>query len=155
MLKVGDVAPDFEGVDCGGQPVRLRDFRGRKVVLFYFPKAFTMGCTREVRHFRDHQTRIRELGAELVGVSVDSFETQCAFAKAERVEFPMLGDPDRRLSNLYGVLWPLVRLDRRVTFVIDGQGVVEEVIEHEVRVSRHLDDVLATLERGAKASPPS
>jgi peroxiredoxin Q/BCP len=146
MLKVGSKAPDFEATDCAGRPVRLRDFRGRRVVLFFFPKAFTLGCTAEVRHFRDHQARIHELGAELIGVSVDSLETQCAFAKQEKLEFPMLGDSDRKLSGLFGVLWPLVRLDRRVTFVIGPEGVVEEVIQHEVRVSQHLDDVLAALQ---------
>jgi peroxiredoxin Q/BCP len=152
MLKVGEAAPDFEGVDCNGRPVRLRDFRGRRVVLFFFPKAFTPGCTSEVRHFRDNQARIRELGAELIGVSVDNVETQCAFAKAEQVEFPLLGDPERRLSGLFGVLWPLVRLDRRVTFVLGPEGVVENVIQHEVRVSQHLDDVLQTLEKTGRAA---
>lgn len=152
MLEVGEPAPDFEGVDCQGRPVRLRDFRGRRVVLFFFPKAFTPGCTLEVRHFRDHQARLRELGAELIGVSVDKAETQCAFAKQEKLEFPLLGDSDRRLSGLFGVLWPLVRLDRRVTFVIDAQGVVEDVIHHEVLVSRHLDDVLETLERKSRTA---
>jgi peroxiredoxin Q/BCP len=154
MLKVGSQAPDFEASDCMGRSVRLSDFRGRRVVLFFFPKAFTMGCTAEVRHFRDHQARIRELGAELIGVSVDSLETQCAFAKQEQVEFPMLGDSDRKLSGLFGVLWPLVRLDRRVTFVIGPEGVVEQVIQHEVRVSQHLDDVLAALQ-AKHASPPT
>jgi thioredoxin-dependent peroxiredoxin len=155
MLSAGDPAPDYEGTDCNGRPVRLRDFRGRRVVLFFFPKAFSSGCTEEVRHFRDNQARIRELGAELIGVSVDKFETQCAFAKAEQVEFPLLGDSDRRLSGLFGVLWPLVRLDRRVTFIIDPSGVVEDVIQHETRVYRHLDDVLQTLERKRSASPGS
>jgi len=90
----------------------------------------------------------------LIGVSVDSLETQCAFAKQEQVEFPMLGDSDRKLSGLFGVLWPLVRLDRRVTFVIGPEGVVEQVIQHEVRVSQHLDDVLAALQ-AKHASPPT
>jgi len=157
MLKPGDPAPDFEGVGCDGKPVRLRDYRGRGVVLFFFPKAFTVICTEEVRHFRDNQARIRGLGAELIGVSVDNFETQCAFAKQEKVEFPMLGDADRKLSELYGVLWPVVRVDRRVTFVIDGKGVVEAVITHEKHAHRHLDDVLATLEKkgGAQGAPPA
>jgi thioredoxin-dependent peroxiredoxin len=155
MLKVGSNAPDFEGTGCMGRSVRLSDFRGRRVVLFFFPKAFTMGCTLEVRHFRDHQARIRELGAELIGVSVDSLETQCAFAKQEQVEFPMLGDADRKLSGLFGVLWPLVRLDRRVTFVIGPEGEVEQVIQHEVRVSQHLDDVLAALQAKQAASGPN
>ena len=145
MLSAGDTAPDFEAPDCNGRPVRLRDFRGRRVVLFFFPKAFSSGCTEEVRHFRDNQARIRELGGELIGVSVDKFETQCAFAKEEQVDFPLLGDADRRLSTLFGVLWPLVRLDRRVTFLIGPGGVVEDVIRHETRVYRHLDDVLLAL----------
>ncbi len=145
MLSAGDTAPDFEAPDCNGRPVRLRDFRGRRVVLFFFPKAFSSGCTEEVRHFRDNQARIRELGGELIGVSVDKFETQCAFAKQEQVDFPLLGDSDRRLSTLFGVLWPLVRLDRRVTFLIGPGGVVEDVIRHETRVYRHLDDVLLAL----------
>ncbi len=153
MLSTGDRVPDFESVDCRGRPVRLRDFRGRRVVLFFFPKAFSSGCTEEVRHFRDNQGRIRELGGELIGISVDRFETQCAFAKQENVDFPLLGDSDRRLSGLFGVLWPLVRVDRRVTFIIGPDGVVEDVIQHEMRVYRHLDDVLATLERKGEAGP--
>jgi peroxiredoxin Q/BCP len=153
MLKVGSQAPDFEATDCTGRSVRLSDFRGRRVVLFFFPKAFTSGCTAEVRHFRDHQARIRELGAELIGVSVDSLETQCAFAKQEQVEFPMLGDSDRKLSGLFGVLWPLVRRDRRVTFVIGPEGAVEQVIQHEVRVFQHLDDVLAALQAKHASAP--
>ncbi|MGO9832351.1 MAG: peroxiredoxin family protein [Myxococcaceae bacterium] len=152
MLSAGEPAPDFESLDCHGRPVRLAEFRGRRVVLFFFPKAFSFGCTREIRHFRDNQARIRELGAELIGISVDKFETQCAFAKQENIEFPLLGDSDRRLSSLFGVLWPLVRLDRRVTFIIDAKGVVESVIRHEARVHRHLDDVLATLQRSASAT---
>ncbi|MGO8969209.1 MAG: peroxiredoxin family protein [Myxococcaceae bacterium] len=147
MLSAGDRAPDFESLDCNGRPVRLAEFRGRRVVLFFFPKAFSVGCTEEIRHFRDNQARIRELGAELIGISVDKFETQCAFAKQENVEFPLLGDSDRRLSGLFGVLWPLVRVDRRVTFIIGPQGVVEDVIKHETRVYRHLDDVLTALQR--------
>jgi len=151
MLSAGEAAPEFEGLDCNRRPVRLSDFRGKRLVLFFFPKAFSVGCTEEVRHFRDNQERIRALGAELVGVSVDKFEAQCAFAKQEQVEFPLLGDSDRRLSELFGVLWPLVRVDRRVTFVIGPEGVVEDVIKHETRVYRHLDDVLATLQKRSAA----
>ena len=155
MLSAGDRAPDFESVDCAGRPVRLSAFPGKRVVLFFFPKAFSVGCTEEIRHFRDNQARIRALGAELIGVSVDNFETQCAFAKQENVDFPLLGDSDRRLSGLYGVLWPLVRFDRRVTFIISPEGVVEDVIKHETRVYRHLDDVLSALQRRASPAAPA
>jgi thioredoxin-dependent peroxiredoxin len=152
MLAVGDTAPEFEARDCQGRPVRLADFRGRRLVLFFFPKAFTSGCTEEIRHFRDNQARIRGLGGELVGISVDKPEVQCEFARSEQIEFPLLGDNDRRISDGFGVLWPVVRINRRVTFVISPEGVVEDVIQHERQVWRHLDDVLAALERRGGAS---
>ena len=72
MLGVGDTAPEFEARDCQGRTVRLGDFRGRRLVLFFFPKAFTAGCTEEIRHFRDNQARIRALGGELIGIGEES-----------------------------------------------------------------------------------
>ena len=152
MLAVGDAAPEFEARDCQGRPVRLGDFRGRRLVLFFFPKAFTAGCTEEIRHFRDNQARIRSLGGELVGVSVDKPDVQCEFARSEQVEYPLLGDSDREISEKFGVLWPLVRINRRVTFLISPDGQVEEVIQHERQVWRHLDDVIAALERRVAAA---
>jgi peroxiredoxin Q/BCP len=152
MLAVGDTAPDFEALDCQGHAVRLGDYRGRRLVLFFFPKAFTSGCTEEIRHFRDNQARIRALGAELVGVSVDRPEVQCEFARSENIDFPLLGDADRTISGKFGVLWPVVRISRRITFVVSPEGRVEEVIQHERQVWKHLDDVLATLERRTQGS---
>jgi peroxiredoxin Q/BCP len=145
MLKVGDAAPDFEAPDCHGRIVRLSRFRGKRVVLFFFPKAFTLGCTEEVGHFRDNQHRIESLGAELVGVSVDKPERQCEFARQENIDFSLIGDQSRVISTAYGVLWPILRVDRRVTFIVGPAGLVEAIIKHETRVSRHLDDVLAHL----------
>lgn len=142
MLDVGQIAPDFRGIDCQQRPVSLSGLRGRRVVLFFFPKAFTLACTEETRHFRDNHTRIQALGAELVGVSVDSVRTQCAFAERENVPFTLLGDEDRALSRAYDVLWPVLKVDRRVTYIIDPDGVIEAVIRHEVRIYKHLDDVL-------------
>ncbi|HET9157096.1 MAG TPA: peroxiredoxin [Myxococcaceae bacterium] len=147
MLGVGDRAPDFEARDCQGRTVRLEDFRGRRLVLFFFTKAFTAGCTEEIRHFRDNQTRIRALGGELVGVSVDRPDVQCDFARSEKIEYPLLGDSDRKISDQFGVLWPLVRINRRVTFVVSPDGLIEEVIQHERQVWRHLDDVIVALEK--------
>lgn len=146
MLNVGDTAPDFETTDCQGRKVSLSALRGRPVVLFFFPKAFTIGCTIEIRAFRDNYERIKSLGAELVGVSVDSVQVQCEFASKEDITFTLIGDESRAISEPYGVLWPVLNVDRRVTFIIDERGVVEHVIHHEVKVYRHLDDVLAYLE---------
>jgi thioredoxin-dependent peroxiredoxin len=145
MLDVGHAAPDFSGTDCQGRDFSLSAMRGRRVVLFFFPKAFTIGCTEETRHFRDNHEHIRELGAELVGVSVDTVKTQCAFAEQENIHFPLLGDEARTISKAYDVLWPVLNVDRRVTYIIDPSGHIETVIRHEVRVYRHLDDVLRYL----------
>ncbi|MBS1150642.1 MAG: Thiol peroxidase, Bcp-type [Myxococcaceae bacterium] len=145
MLKSGDVAPDFAAVDCQGRPVKLSDLRGKKVVLFFFPKAFTPICTIEIRNFRDHQAAIEARNATLIGVSLDKPARQCEFAKSEQIDFALIGDESRAISESYGVVWPLVRRDRRATFLIDEQGRIEAVINDEVKVYRHLDDVLAKL----------
>lgn len=145
MIKAGDFAPDFTAVDCERRTVRLSDFRGKRTVLFFFPKAFTLGCTIENRAFRDNHALIRSLGAELIGVSVDSVKRQCEFAEKENIRFTLIGDESKDIGRAYGVLWPVLDVDRRVTFIIDPGGVVEHVIWHELRVYRHLDDVLAWL----------
>jgi peroxiredoxin Q/BCP len=143
LLKVGTQAPDFDAVDCRGHRVTLSEYRGKKkVVLFFFPRAFTPACTLEVRNFRDNHARIAEAGAELIGVSVDKAERNCKFAEAEGLQFRLIGDESRVISELYGVVWPVLRIDRRATFVIDEQGIIVEVIHHEVQVYRHLEDVL-------------
>ncbi len=145
MLQAGDVAPDFNATDCQGRAVRLSELLGKKVVLFFFPKAFTPACTIEIRNFRDHQAAIEAQNATLIGVSLDKPERQCQFAKAENIDFALIGDASRSISESYGVVWPILRRDRRATFVIDEHGLIEQVINHEVQVYRHLDDVLARL----------
>lgn len=146
MLQRGDVAPDFEAVDCRGERFVLSEFRNKKkVVLFFFPKAFTPACTLEVRNFRDNHERITQAGAELIGVSVDKSEKNCKFALAEGLQFRLIGDESRVISERYGVVWPVLRVDRRATFLIDEQGIITDVIHHEMRVHRHLEDVLERL----------
>ena len=143
MLQRGDMAPDFETVDCRGERITLSEFRGKKkVVLFFFPRAFTPACTLEVRNFRDNHEKITTAGAELIGVSVDRSDRNCKFAEAEGLQFRLLGDESREISDKFGVVWPVLRIDRRATFVIDEQGMIAEVIHHEVQVYRHLEDVL-------------
>lgn len=145
MLDVGTAAPDFTGTDCQGRTFSLSALRRRRVVLFFFPKSFTIACTVETRHFRDNHERIRALGAELVGVSVDTVKTQCEFAEKEGIHFSLLGDERRTFSKAYDVLWPVLNVDRRVTYIIGPDGRIESVIRHEVRVYKHLDDVLRYL----------
>jgi len=146
MVNVGDQAPDFSATDCKGRGFHLSDYRGKKkVVLFFFPKAFTPACTLEIRAFRDNQRLIESKGAVLVGVSVDNHVKQCEFAKSEGIDFHLVGDESREISEKYGVVWPVLKVDRRFTFIIDEQGKVEDVLHHEVQVYKHLDDVLEKL----------
>jgi peroxiredoxin len=154
MLKVGDVAPDFSVEATNGTKVSLGALRGRPVVLYFFPKAFTMGCTIETRQFRDNYDELHALGVEVIGISADRFSEQCRFATDNKLPFPLLGDEDKKICDSYGVLWPLIKLPQRITFVIDEAGVVQAVFHHEVQISRHLDDVRRFLEQRRAATAP-
>lgn len=146
MLKVGDPAPDFTATAQDGKAVKLSELRGKRVVMFFFPKAFTHGCTIETRQFRDAYSELAALGAEVLGVSVDSSEQQCEFASREGVPFPMIGDPSRGIGRSYDVLWPLLNVAQRVTYVIGPEGRVEAVFHHELLVGKHLQAVRAHLQ---------
>jgi hypothetical protein len=99
----------------------------------------------EVRNFRDNYERITQLNAELIGLSVDRADRQCRFAIEEQLQFRLVSDESRVISGLYGVVWPVLRIDRRATFVIGLDGRIEDVFHHEVQVYRHLEDVLDRL----------
>jgi peroxiredoxin Q/BCP len=150
VLKVGDPAPAFSVQTTDGRNVTLRDLRGKYVVVYFFPKAFTPGCMKEAKRFRDAYPDIHALGGEVLGISVDDHKTQCEFADKMAVTFPMVGDGDKQISAAFGVIRPLLRFDRRVTFLIDKGGVIRGVFEHEFQVSKHLDDVLHMLEKLVK-----
>jgi peroxiredoxin len=147
MLKVGERAPEFEALATTGERVSLKALRGRWVVLYFYPKAFTPGCTAESRRFRDNYDELRQLGAEVVGVSVDEHGTQCDFASQQELKFPLIADEDKSISRAYGVLWPLISLDKRVTYIVDDAGLVRAVFHHELQVSKHLDGVLGFLKK--------
>jgi peroxiredoxin Q/BCP len=145
MLKVGDKAPEFSAKTTDGRTLRLSELRGRPVVLFFFPRAFTIGCTLETKRFEEKYDEIRELGAELFGISTDPIETQCRFAEHHKARFPMIGDSDRAISEAYRVLRSFLASDKRVTYVIDEQGIVAAVFHHELQVRRHVSDVIGWL----------
>lgn len=151
MIKVGERAPAFRVKTTLGDEVTNETFRGKILVLYFFPKAFTTGCTIETKQFRDAAPELRELGAEVIGVSVDSLETQCAFAKSLDATFAMIGDKDKSVSRAFDVLWPIIGKAQRVTFVIDREGVVRDVFHHEVLVNKHLADVQESVKRLARA----
>lgn len=154
MLQVGERAPDFTAESSDGRRVSLSALRGGWAVIYFFPKAFTPGCTAETRRFRDNYPELRALGAQVVGISTDDLDTQCRFAAENRVTFPLAADANKEISRRFGVLWPIVPVDKRVTFVIDPEGIVRAVFRHELQVSRHLDDVVAFLRKHA-APPPN
>jgi peroxiredoxin Q/BCP len=147
VLAIGAVAPEFEAQSSDGGTVRLSDFRGKAVVLYFFPKAFTPLCALETRRFRDNYADIVALGAQVVGVSSDDLDVQCEFGRRQQVNFPLLADPERHIASAYGVLWPMFGRARRVTFVIDEQATIELVCWHEFQVSKHLDEVLLHLQK--------
>lgn len=149
MLKVGDRAPAIDLPSSDGSTFHLseRNGAGRWVVLYFFPAAFTPGCTAESKRFRDNAPDLSALGADVVGISTDDQKTQCKFAESLSVTFPMLADADAKVSRAYGVLWPLIERPRRATFVISPAGVIEAVFWHEVQVNKHLDDVFTFLRK--------
>lgn len=150
MIQEGDKAPAFEGPTSDGGRVALADFRGKPLVLFFYPKDDTPVCTKEACGFRDHAGEIGELGAAVVGVSNDSAATHAGFTSKHRLNYPLVSDVDGGIAKAYGV----ARLGgvlgawippRRVTFVIDGTGVVRRVIEGELNAAKHVDGALAAL----------
>jgi thioredoxin-dependent peroxiredoxin len=147
MLSVGDRAPDFAARTTNGQLLSLSQLRGRPVVIYFYPRAFTPGCTAETRRFRDNYDDLQRFGAEVIGISTDDHEKQCKFAQAEKVRFPLIGDKSAEIQSLYGVKLPILSSNRRVTYVIDEEGVVAAVFHHEFQVLRHMDDVRQFFEK--------
>jgi peroxiredoxin Q/BCP len=154
MIALNALAPDFEALTTDGKRLRLSERRGRPLVLYFFPKAFTPGCTREAREFRDAHPDILALHADVVGVSTDSHETQCEFHREVGASFPMVSDPDGAIARRYDVVWPLLKLTKRVTFVLDAGGVIRGIFHHELLLDRHVRSVLQTLRTLPAAAPP-
>lgn len=128
MLRLGDLAPDFAIPKADGSTRLLSSYRGRRVILYFFPKANTTGCTRETRGFAERYDELQQAGVEVIGVSVDSAETQADFARKCGSRFPMVGDPSKEIARAYGVLG-LLGLAKRVTFFLDSEGRVLEIVE--------------------------
>jgi peroxiredoxin Q/BCP len=147
-------APSFSAASSTGKNVSLDDYRGRYLVLYFFPASFTYGCTRETIRFRDATEELRALNADIVGVSTDELETQCKFADHYQAKFPILADVDKSIAREYGVMFPILPRVKRVTFVIDREGYIVARFHHELQFERHVDDAIAYLKsvRGAGLS---
>lgn len=142
MLNVGDMAPQIDATTNRGERFVLSEQRGICTIVYFFPKAFTPGCTVETKTFRDNYVELEFAGASLVGVSTDSFETQCNFARSTGAPFPLIGDVDGSICRAYDVLWPVLKVPQRVTYIVGIDMKIEAVFRHEVDVKAHRDDVL-------------
>jgi thioredoxin-dependent peroxiredoxin len=151
MLKEGEAAPDFESRDAEGNTVKLSDLRGRKVVLYFYPKDDTPGCTKEACSFRDSFAEFGRRGIEVLGVSTDDEKSHRKFAEKYSLPFKLLADTDHRVADLYGVYGEKQFMGRkymgvaRKTFLIDEEGRLRKVFD-QVKVDEHADEVLSAFD---------
>ena len=147
MLKEGTTAPDFEGAADDGSTFRLSDFRGKQnVVLYFYPKDFTPGCTKEACNFRDESETVERHDAIVVGVSSDTTESHSSFKEQHKLNFPLIADPDKRIIKTYQAQGLLGLIPARVTYIIDKQGVIRKSFRHDLSIGKHLSDTLAALD---------
>jgi len=149
-MKVGQKAPDFSVVDDAGKTVKLSDFKGKKVVLYFYPKDDTPGCTKEACNFRDGITEIKKQGAVVLGVSADSAESHKKFKAKFDLNFQLLADTDKKIVESYDV-WKEKSMYgkkymgiERTTYVIGEDGKISHIFP-KVKVDEHYDEVLAAL----------
>jgi peroxiredoxin Q/BCP len=146
-LKIGDKAPQFEALDNFGNTVRLSDYSGKKLVLFFYPKASTPGCTMEACNLRDNYNKFLSLGYDVLGVSADSAKRQQNWIDKNELPFPLLADEDKSVIEAFGVWGPKKFMGReydgihRTTFVIDEKGNIEDVIL-KVKTKAHTDQII-------------
>ncbi len=150
-VKVGDKAPDFTLPDQSGIRVSLRDFIGRKIIVLYFyPRDFSRGCTAEACAFRDSYDVFVESGAQVIGVSSQSVDSHSEFAILNKLPFVLLSDEDGKVRELYGASSTLGLLPGRVTYVIDKQGIVRHVFSSQLNPTKHIEEALRIVKEISK-----
>ena len=146
-LKIGDKAPNFEAQDQQGNNIKLSDYKGKKLVLFFYPKASTPGCTAEACNLRDNYQSFLAKGYDVLGVSADSAKRQQNFINKNELPFPLLADEEKVVINSYELWGPKKFMGReydgihRATFVIDENGIIEDVIT-KVKTKVHTSQIL-------------
>lgn len=147
-LQVGDKAPNFKVNDQNGNTISSEDYKGKKWVVFFYPKASTPGCTAEVCNLRDNYKELQDQGYELLGVSADSEKRQLNFKEKYKLPFPLLADEGKEVLNGFGVWGPKKFMGRefdgihRKTFVINENGIIDRVID-KVKTKDHAAQILA------------
>ncbi len=151
-LQKGDKAPDFSAIDQDGKPHTLADYKGKKLVVFFYPKADTPGCTAEACDLRDNFERFKSQNYELLGVSADSEKKQAKFRDKYKLPFPLLADEDKSVINAFGVWGPKKFMGRlfdginRTTFIINETGIIEDVIT-SVKTKAHAEQIFESKEK--------
>ncbi len=147
ILKIGDIAPDFESIDQNNKMISLKNYLGKKVVLFFYPKASTPGCTVEACNLRDNYQEFIKKGYDIIGVSADSQKRQLNFGTKFELPYSLLVDENKEVINSYGVWGPKKLLGReydgihRTTFIIDEKGKIENIIT-KVKTKDHTAQIL-------------
>ncbi|PKP20643.1 MAG: thioredoxin-dependent thiol peroxidase [Bacteroidetes bacterium HGW-Bacteroidetes-21] len=146
-LQAGDKAPEFEGLDQYGKKISLGDFKGKKLVLFFYPKDNTPGCTAEACNLRDNYDHLKKKGFELVGISVDDLSSHKKFAEKFKLPFSLISDTNKNIVNAYGV-WGEKKMygktyegTHRVTFIINEKAHIEQIFE-KVNTKDHANQII-------------
>ncbi|MCM4156076.1 thioredoxin-dependent thiol peroxidase [Gramella sp. AN32] len=148
-LKKGDKAPEFNSVDQDGNEAKLTDYKGKKLVMFFYPKASTPGCTVEACNLNENKESLKKRGYEILGVSADSQKRQQNFRNKYELDYPLLADEEKEVINAYGVWGPKKFMGKeydgihRTTFLIDENGKIEEVIQ-KVTTKDHAAQILGS-----------
>lgn len=145
LPEIGDAAPDFTGITDDNTELQLSQFRGNIVILYFYPRAYTPGCTQEACSFRDNMIRLVGMGVKVIGVSTDSVKRQAGFKAKHELSFPLIADADKNVVNLYGVKRAGIGIANRVTFLIDREGIIRYVWP-KVKVKGHVDEIIAKIE---------
>ncbi len=146
-LEVGNVAPDFQSIDQNGNPIKLSDFKGKKVVLYFYPKDNTPGCTAQACDLRDNYEALQKAGYVVLGVSSDSAKSHQKFIEKQNLPFSLIADEDKSVHEAYGTWVEKSMYGRkymgtaRTTFIIDEQGKITEIID-KVKTKEHTNQIL-------------
>lgn len=148
-LNIGDKAPDFEGKDQHGNTIRLSDYRTKKVILYFYPKDNTSGCTAQACNLRDNYSNLQQEGHEVIGVSTDSEKSHQNFISKYELPFTLVADTDKKIVEQYGVWQEKSMYGRkymgtmRYTFLIDENGVIQDIIK-KVKTAEHTAQILTS-----------
>lgn len=153
-MNIGDRIPEILGIDQDGREIKSRDYRGRKIVLYSYPKANTSGCTAEACSLQAHKDELAAAGYEIIGISKDKQETQKKFADAQGLQFPLIADTETKLLQELGCWGEKVACGRRTigilrtTYLVDEEGIIEKIFTpKEIKTKIHAEQILDYLKK--------